>query len=306
MTHYHWPVLVLLIALDLSYVGGVAADAVVDERIHMLSERIENDPGNQELRLQRSLAYVENNQAKLALADIRTAETVGDPVAAAFTHGVVLYQAGDYASARVYFDRYLQAYPLHRATLEYRARLLRDTGENRLALADYENLITLSDSLDPGYYLATARLMAGLPERGVAQALAVLDSRMAQLGPITSLQRYAIELEKNRGNFQRAIERLASLDQKLRATPQWQVQIAELLLLAGKSEEAQPYLIVAKGQLQNGRRPIDQELLQTIHRLQEQTQHAAYQACGSAHDPKISSGASPHPQAKPGCPTHAP
>lgn len=275
-------IVVVLLARTLSHACLTLADAAVAERIHTLSVQIEQSPANQALRLQRTLAYLENNQRDFALADIRVAEAVGDPVEAAFTHGVVLYQTGDYVSARIYFDRYLYAYPLDRATLEYRARLLRDTGEDRLALADYETLIGLSDSLDPGYYLATARLMAGLPERGVADALALLDARLAQLGPVTPLQRYAIELERKRGNFQGAIERLAGLDQKLRATPQWQVEIAELLLLAGRPADALPYLMLAQEQLQSGRLPVDRELKATVQRLQEQVQHAAQQACGES------------------------
>lgn len=282
MKLYHLPGLVLLIALDLSCGDTVWADATANNRIQVLTQQIENDPANQELRLQRSLAYLENNQLKLALADIHAAETAGDPVAAAFTHGVVLYQTDDYASARPYFDRYLQAYPKNLATLEYRARLLRGTGENRLALADYESLIELSDALDPGYYLAAARLMAGLPDRGVTEALALLDARMAQLGPLTPLQRYAIELERSRGNFPGAIARMAGLDQRLRATPQWQVEIAELLLLAGQPEEALPYLNVAQEQLQSGQLPVHRELMVTVLRLQEQARHTAHQACGSS------------------------
>jgi tetratricopeptide (TPR) repeat protein len=282
----------LLVAVVLAWACPVWADAGVAERIKALSLSIEKNPDNQALRVQRSLAYAESNQPGLALADIQVAETVGDPVEAAFTHGVLLYREGDYTSARTYFDRYLRAYPLHFGALDYRARLLRDSGENRLALADYTALIQRNDALDPGYYVATARLMAGLPERGVDEALALLDKRLAQLGPITPLQRYAIELERNRGNFQGAIERMAGLDQRLRATPQWQVEIAELLLLAGKSEEALPYLTLAEEQLQSGRLPVHRELLATVHRLQEQVQHAALRACGSSLQ-------SPCPQAAP-------
>lgn len=194
MKFYLLPGVGLLIALTLTHAGPVRADAAVAERIRALSLRIEQDPDNQALRLQRSLAYALNNQPELALADIRAAEAVDDPVQAAFTHGVLLYKAGDYVSAQPYFDRYLKAYPRHLGALTYRARLLRDSGQNRPALADYEALINLSDSLDPGYYLSAARLMAGLPDRGTDDALALLDARMAQLGPLSALQRYAVEL----------------------------------------------------------------------------------------------------------------
>ncbi len=72
---------------------------------------------------------------------------------------------------------------------------------------------------------------------------------------ITQLQRYAIDLERQRGNYQGAITRMATLDEKLRATPQWQLEVAELLLQAGRPQEAQPYLTVAEEQLQSARMP---------------------------------------------------
>ncbi len=94
-------IVVVLLARTLSHAGPTLADAAVAERIHTLSVQIEQSPANQALRLQRTLAYLENNQRDFALADIRVAEAVGDPVEAAFTHGVVLYQTGDYVSARI-------------------------------------------------------------------------------------------------------------------------------------------------------------------------------------------------------------
>ena len=265
---------VLLLA-TLLQPGPAAADAAVTDRIGALSRRLEQTPYDQTLLLQRALAYAEDNQPDLALADVLRAEEAGDPVEAAFTHGVLLYRAGDYASALPYFNRYLQAYPQDRGSLDYRARLLRDTGKNREALADYETLLGLSDSLDPGYYIATARLLAGLPDRGVDEALALLDKRVAQRGPITPLQRYAIELEKGRGNYQRAIERMAGLDQRLKATPQWQVEVAELLLMDARPGEALPYLAVAREQLESGRTTaLRRELLATTIRLQAEAQRA--------------------------------
>jgi tetratricopeptide (TPR) repeat protein len=264
----HFPAACLVVLLALACVDFVQADAGVDVRIESLSQRIEQSPGNQALYLQRSLAYAENNEPDRALQDILIAESVGNPVDAAFTHGVLLFDRGEYTAARPYFDRYLKAYPRHRRTLDYRARLLRDIGENRAALADYESLIELSDSLDPGYYLATARLMASLSDRGADEALALLDRRMAQRGPVSPLQRYAIMLEKNRAHYSSAIERMTALDQRLKATPQWKVEIAELLMLDQRPEEASFYLSVAQEQLQDGKRPRDQALLKTVLRLQ--------------------------------------
>jgi tetratricopeptide (TPR) repeat protein len=278
----------LLIALNLSAAGPAGADAAVLDRIQLFTQQIESGPPSQELRLRRSLAYIENNQQALALADIRVAETLGNPVAADLAHGILLYQQQDYVAARACFDRYLQGFPQNHTALEYRARLLRDSGEDRRALADYESLMTLDNSLDPGYYIAAARLMAGQPDRGVVAALALLDTHLARLGPLTPLQRYAIELEKKRGNFQGAIARMANLDEKLRATPQWQVEIAELLLLAGRPQEAIPYLSVAEEQLKSAKLPVHRGLLPIVHRLQTQAQQKAREPCGLALQPPCS------------------
>lgn len=265
------PALLCLIPLTLAFVAPAWADAAVAARLSALTLQIERTPDNPSLRLERAVAYIESNEPALALADIAVAETIGDPVQAAFTHGMLLYATGDIDAARPYFDHYLNAYPEQQQAREYRARLLRDAGESRLALADYEYLLAHSDSLDPGYYLAAARLLAALPDRGVDEALALLDARVQQRGPITSLQRYAITLETNRGQYQRAIARMAGLDQRLKATPQWQAEVAALWLRAGLPEEALPYLTVAEGQLQSGRpTAANRELLANVQALQEQ------------------------------------
>jgi tetratricopeptide (TPR) repeat protein len=277
--------LILFLALGFVPINPLWADAGVSQRIQSLSLQMEQSSQSQALLLRRGLAYMEDNQPELALADIRLAESVGDPVEAAYTHGVLLYRQGDYAAARPYFDRYLQTYPQHWGALGHRARLLRDIGENRQALADYETLISLNNALDPGYYVATARLMASVPERGVDEALALLDKRIAQRGPITSLQRYAIDMEQKRGNYTAAIERMALLDEKLRATPQWQLEVAELLLLAGRGEEALAYVAVAQEQLQAGRMTtINRQLMETAQRLQALA--AAQQTDGLPLEPR--------------------
>ncbi|MCB1687489.1 MAG: hypothetical protein KDI33_03350 [Halioglobus sp.] len=277
--------LIALIAVCIAPVNPLWADAGVSQRILVLTQQVDRDPGNPAPRLQRALAYMENNQPELAMADVRLAESLGDPVEAAYIHGVLLYQQRDYNAARPYFDRYLQAYPEQWTALSYRARLLRDIGEKRLALMDYEALIRLNDALDPGYYVAAARLMAELPGRGVDDALSLLDERIAQRGPISSLQRYAIDLEKQRGDYKAAIARMALLDEKLRATPQWQLEIAELLLLAGRGDEALAYLDVAQEQIESARMTVvNRQLLATAQQLQERVSEQLHAATQPAAD----------------------
>lgn len=79
---------------------------------------------------------------------------------------------------------------------------------------------------------------------------------------------------------------MADLDQRLKATPQWQVEVAELLLLAGQPDEALPYLALAQEQLKSARvTVVHRELSETVHRLQAQARQAESQACGLSTQP---------------------
>ncbi|MEH6583994.1 MAG: hypothetical protein V7754_18815 [Halioglobus sp.] len=225
------------------------ADAGIEQQIQRLDEKISSSPQDQNLYIQRSLAHFNNNQPSLALADIKTAESVDNPVNAAFVHGILLYRSAEFEKAKGYFDLYLAAFPRHPASLQYRARVLRDSGDYTAALLDYELLFSIRSRSDPGNYLAAAQMMAALPERGTDDALTLLDDRMKVTGVLSSLQRYAIKLEIDRQHYEAAIQRLGTLDQKLRATPQWQLEVAELYLLAGKPEQALPHLELAAGQI---------------------------------------------------------
>lgn len=250
----------------------VFAHPGVADKIHLLSEDIRSAPDDPYLYVQRGLAYSNDNQPELALADITVAEALGSPVDVAFAHGILLYRAGDFAAARVYFDRYLQAYPEHLATLEYRARLLRDSGEHAAALEDFQHIFVLNDKPDPGHYVSAAKMMMALPEHGVPGALVLLDDRMAQEGVTSQLQRYAIELELQRQNYEGAITRMASLDPALQSSPQWLVEMAQLQNSAGHKAKAREFLQTAETQLEvlrpTGARV---ELLQRVQMLLAET-----------------------------------
>jgi len=234
----------------------------------LLSENIASSPRDQYLHIQRGLAYSNNNQPLLALADIEAAETFGEPLDVAFAHGVLLYRVGEFSTARGYFDRYLKAHPGDLASLEYRARLLRDAGENAAALADFQQIFALNPAPDPGHYISAARIMTALPDYGIPAALELLDRHFQQAGMTTQLQRYAIQLEIDQQHYDAALVRMESLDETLRNTPHWQVEAAELHLLAGQPDQARLFLELADSKLQ-GLRPngIRLELQQKVQRL---------------------------------------
>ena len=85
--------------------------------------------------------------------------------------------------------------------------------------------------------------------RRLEQALTLLDQGLAKLGVIPQLQRHAIRLELLRQRPDLAIARLESLRDMLRDNPQWKIDMAELLWIAGRREDATELLGAARSEL---------------------------------------------------------
>jgi len=87
---------------------------------------------------------------------------------------------------------------------------------------------------------------------------------MEEVGHLSVLLQRAIELETARGNIASAIDRSGLFDARIRAAPEWKLRLAELLFKAGRPEDAEPYLKIAREQLESTKR--------TPARLQTQDQ----------------------------------
>jgi tetratricopeptide (TPR) repeat protein len=238
-------------------------------RIELLSEAIRAHPDDPRNYMRRGEAYSNEGYFDLALADLKKAEALGDPVHVAYDLGVLHYRMGKLAEARSYFDAFLARFPDHPPALQYRARVRRDAGDHAGALSDFRAYFEKNPRANPGDYVSAARLLAGPEGEGVPAALAMLDQGIARLGAIPQLQRYAIELERSRSNLPSAIARLESLEKSLGRSPDYKVDMGELLLEAGRPEDARVQLDAAADQLD--RLPVTgarTALRQRLHGLQ--------------------------------------
>ncbi|MBK7951922.1 MAG: hypothetical protein IPK00_25005 [Deltaproteobacteria bacterium] len=207
-------------------------------QVEMLSAEIRARPDDPVAYIRRGQAYSEEGHFAEALADFEKAEGLGDSVSVAYDLGVVHYRMGALIEARRDFDRWLERHPDHGPALQYRARVLRDSGERDAAFADYRAYLDRHPNPNPGDYLAAAELLAEDGEGDVEGALAMLDAGMRRLGLAPQLQKRAIALERGRGEVDAALNRLDALAPSLGATPDWQIDRAELLLLLGRRKEA--------------------------------------------------------------------
>jgi tetratricopeptide (TPR) repeat protein len=258
---------IVLTLLTVPVVAGAHPSA--EHKLKSLSKAIAARPDAQELYVQRGAEYSNDGQLELALADLRKAETLGEPFVVAFYLGVVHYRMGKLETARAYFDTFLERFPGHPPSLEYRARVSRDSGDYAAALADWKAYFAIAQRPNPGDYVSAAKMLTELDGVGIDAALVMLDDGMERLGVIPQLQSYAIELELEQGDLSGAIARHQSLEASLGGSPDWKVDMGELLLRAGKPEQARQHFSAASAQLESLRKTrARQQVLEKLRKLE--------------------------------------
>ena len=204
--------------------------------MQQVNRHLEQAPTDQDLYIQRGIIYSEGGQYDAALADLRHAQTLGEPVLVAFQLGVLHYRTGDFEVARNYLQQYLQRFPNYPPAYDYLARIARDSGDYDLAVAHLQTYFRLQERPNPGLYLAAARMLE--ERRRYQEALAILDQGQATLGVVPQLQRQAVALERARGQPELALARLQTLGPMLGESPAWRLDMAELQLELGHRDRA--------------------------------------------------------------------
>lgn len=259
----------LLAMLALVTALPLAAHPGAQTRIARLDGLILSHPQNQALYLQRGGLYSHLEQWDSALRDLETARDLGDPRVAGFELGLFYYRREDYTRATAQFSHFLDLHPDHPETLLYRARTAQAAGHTDRALIDYRRHFQVLAQPHPGDFIAAAQLLAEPPTGNTTAALDLLDQGMARLGQQAQLQRYAIELELQRDNLSGALDRGRALQDAIGDGAQWQLEMAQLLLLAGRPEQAANLLEQARVELEALKpTPARLALLAQIERLQ--------------------------------------
>jgi tetratricopeptide (TPR) repeat protein len=148
--------------------------------------------------------------------------------------GRLALDAGRFELAEQAFARFLTRSPGSVAAHAQRAEALLRLGRLREAADAYASALRIRPGA--GLYLAHART---LTLAGDADgALVTLDQAVSTLGPVYSLERYAIDLELAAQRYDAALERLDRLHAGAARRDGWLVERAEILARAGRSREA--------------------------------------------------------------------
>lgn len=255
----------------LCFASCVGAHPGQHEQIVRINRIIEQQPDKQALYIQRGMIHSVGGAYDEALADYALAEELGPPIFVAYELGVLHYRMGDLERAAAYLDQYIEQFPAAAAAYDYRARVARDSGNFDRAVNDLQIYFEVHASPHPGNYLAAATMQNDMGQTD--RALATLDHGLEKLGMVPQLQAQAIALELERGEVVNAIARQETLRAPLQESPSWQLQMAELLLLADRPQEAADLVAAAQAELAKlrptpARRQMQQEAEQKRIRME--------------------------------------
>lgn len=226
-----------VVAFVLLLPSVAVAHGDLHEQIAAMTRRIEQDPARAELYVRRGQLHRAHQEWNAALADYDRAERL-EPglVVLDFLRGVALLDAGRPEAARAALDRFLARRPEHAGAYATRARAHAALEQRLAAGQDFSRAIALMPRPRPEYYVERARVLAAAEQ--LDEALRGLDAGLDTLGPLVTLQLYAIDLELARDRPGAALARLDRMLGQAGANPAWLARRGEILELAGRPGEA--------------------------------------------------------------------
>jgi tetratricopeptide (TPR) repeat protein len=238
-----WGSLLLVPAFIVLASMSAEAHGAVHEQIAEVTEQLKANPTNAGLYVKRGELHSDHGDWDAALSDYDHAGQLNPSLSIVeLARGRTLFQAARFDSAKEALDRYLGRQPNHTDALVLRARVLAQLGHLSASAIDYTRAIDYLAEIrrpNPDYYFERARVVAAQGRAQVREALRGLDDGMVTLGPLPTLQLYAIELELTIGRTDAALTRLDAVARQQPNRPEaWLVRRGEILEHAGRIVEA--------------------------------------------------------------------
>jgi predicted Zn-dependent protease len=231
---------VFRIALVL-FLGVVSALGHGDVHLQIIeiTKEIEKTPRNPELFMRR--------------ADLHRAHGDWDAAQADYDHAYALdpkLTMIDLARARMFLeanwprscmtavDRFLARHSEHPEGLIIRARALVKLKRHLEAAKDYTGAIAKANEGRPELFLERAQALAAEGKGHIDEAIKGLDEGIQKMGPLVTLNLYALDLETEHGRYEAALKRLDQVMAKAPRKETWLERRGNILRQAGKVSEA--------------------------------------------------------------------
>lgn len=215
-------------------------------QIEELTKQLTKQPKNAELYLRRGELHRAHRDWDAAQADYDRSLTLAPQYRAVhLARGRMFLEADWPLSAKVALSRFLEFEPKHSGALAFRARARVKLREYLAAADDFTASIGSSPEPVPELYIERAQALTEAGEDHFGTALAGLEEGVRKLGPIVTLQLYAIDLEVKLKRIDAALARLDQLAAQSPRQETWLARRGEILRQAGRTAEAQRAFVAA-------------------------------------------------------------
>lgn len=221
--------------------GALSARAHGDLHLQIVevTKEIEKAPRDPELYLRRAELHRAHSDWDASQADYDHAFSL-DPKLPLIdlARGRMFLDANWPLSSKTAVDRFLAKNPGHQEGLTVRARALVKLNRRLEAARDYTGAIAKAPEGRPELFLERAQALAAEGKDHVDAAIKGLDEGIQIMGPLVTLNLYAMDLEAANGRYDAALKRLDSVMEKAPRKETWLERRGNILRQAGNPAEA--------------------------------------------------------------------
>jgi tetratricopeptide (TPR) repeat protein len=234
-----WWLMFTFLTMSCSFPQTLWAQDDLQEQITAVTKEIKKNPRDTALFIRRGNLYRGRSDYDAAQADYDYAATLDPKLQILdFLRGQVFFEAKWFLSAKVALDRFLSHQPNHVEALITRARVLIQLGQRLAAVQDFTQALAHTAESRPDIYLERAQTLTAEGSAYFDQALSGIDEGIRKLGPLVTLQLYAIDLEVKQKQFDAALARLEQTSAQSPRKETWLERRGEILREAGRPQEA--------------------------------------------------------------------
>ncbi len=209
------------------------------EVILALTAELALRPGDVQLHLNRGERYRSHGDLTNARIDFEAALS-NNPACqpARLRLALVARNQDRLTEALQLLDRTLAVEGTNLLARAVRADVLVRSGRPADAVPEWDRVIAGSRSPRPDLFLSRARTILLADTNAWRQALAGIDEGLRRVGPVPSLQWYALELEEGAGETTAAVRRVDAIMEGVERNERWLTRRGDILQKAGRSADA--------------------------------------------------------------------
>ena len=205
------------------------------EQVHAITLQIARAPNRAELYFQRGELYRADSHWKQAERDYRKAKELAPGMAATdLGLGLLYLNSGRLHESKQALDRFIAHQPDHAQARVARGHVFSKLGNRMNAVGEYSKALMLHP--DPEIYIEKSQLL--LSENKLEEALIAIDQGIRTLGPIVTMELFAIDVELRLEHYDQAVQRVDRIAAQSERKEAWFVRKGEIFEQALRNEEA--------------------------------------------------------------------